>query len=116
MAVVADPEDLADALLSGTVDAAGIELSAEAPLLAITDLSVDFPTVDGVVHAVRGLTFSLRPGEVLAGVGEGGSGTRVTGLAGAGRPPGWRSSAFPTRRSLPATIPTSSRVGCARGR
>jgi peptide/nickel transport system ATP-binding protein len=81
MAVVADPEDLADALLSGTVDEAGIELSAEAPLLAITDLSVDFPTVDGVVHAVRGLTFSLRPREVLAVVGESGSGKSVTALA-----------------------------------
>ena len=79
--MVAEPEDLADALLSGTADEAGIELSAEAPLLAITDLSVDFPTVDGVVHAVRGLTFSLRPGEVLAVVGESGSGKSVTALA-----------------------------------
>jgi len=34
MAVVADPERLSDALLSGTADEAGIELSAEAPLLA----------------------------------------------------------------------------------
>jgi peptide/nickel transport system ATP-binding protein len=79
--VVADPERLGDALLAGTVDDAGIELSAEAPLLAITDLSVDFPTVDGVVHAVRGLTFSLRPREVLAVVGESGSGKSVTALA-----------------------------------
>src|SRR5256714_9286996 len=81
MAVVADPEDLADALLSGTVDEAGIELSADAPLLAVTDLSVDFPTIDGVVHAVRGLTFSLMTGEVLAVVGESGSGKSVTALA-----------------------------------
>jgi oligopeptide/dipeptide ABC transporter ATP-binding protein len=79
--VVADPERLSDALLSGTVDLAGIELSAEAPLLAVTDLSVDFPTIDGIVHAVRGLTFSLGPGEVLAVVGESGSGKSVTALA-----------------------------------
>src|SRR5205085_11931302 len=69
------------ARLSGTVATAGIALSAEGPLLAITDLSVDFPTVDGVVHAVRGLPFSLRPGEVLAVVGESGSGQSVTALA-----------------------------------
>jgi oligopeptide/dipeptide ABC transporter ATP-binding protein len=79
--VVADPEQLGEALLSGTVDLAGIELSAEAPLLAVTDLSVDFPTIDGMVHAVRGLTFSLGPGEVLAVVGESGSGKSVTALA-----------------------------------
>src|SRR5207302_7707343 len=71
----------ADALPTGTVHAAGNEPSAEAPLLSITDLRVDYPTVDGVVHAERGLTFSLRPGEVLAVVGESGSGKSVTALA-----------------------------------
>jgi peptide/nickel transport system ATP-binding protein len=79
--MVAEPEEIGEVLLSGTAEEAGIELSADAPLLAVTDLSVDFPTMDGVVHAVRGLTFSLRPGEVLAVVGESGAGKSVTALS-----------------------------------
>jgi ABC-type dipeptide/oligopeptide/nickel transport system ATPase component len=43
-------------------------------VLEVDDLNVRFPTEDGVVHAVRGVTFSLRPGEVLGIVGESGSG------------------------------------------
>jgi oligopeptide/dipeptide ABC transporter ATP-binding protein len=50
-------------------------------VLEVDDLDVRFPTDDGVVHAVRGVTFSLRPGEVLGIVGESGSGKSVTSLA-----------------------------------
>ena len=51
------------------------------PALQIDRLEVDFPTKDGVVHAVRGVNFALEPGEVLGIVGESGSGKSVTALA-----------------------------------
>ena len=50
-------------------------------LLEVADLSVDFPSDDGVVHAVRGVTYGLSSGEVLAIVGESGSGKSVSCLA-----------------------------------
>ena len=57
-------------------------------LLEVEDLNVRFPTEDGVVHAVRGVSFALRPGEVLGIVGESGSGKSVTSLAIMGLLPG----------------------------
>jgi peptide/nickel transport system ATP-binding protein len=50
-------------------------------LLEVKDLEVHFPTEDGVVHAVRGVSFLLGPGEVLGIVGESGSGKSVTSMA-----------------------------------
>jgi oligopeptide/dipeptide ABC transporter ATP-binding protein len=52
-----------------------------APLLDVDDLRVSFPTQDGVVNAVRGVSYTLRAGEVLGIVGESGSGKSVTSLA-----------------------------------
>ena len=44
------------------------------PLLAVDNLTVSFPTADGTVQAVRGLSFSVEPGKTLGVVGESGSG------------------------------------------
>jgi peptide/nickel transport system ATP-binding protein len=49
--------------------------------LEVTDLSVGFPTDDGLVKAVRGVTFQVRRGESVGIVGESGAGKSVTSLA-----------------------------------
>jgi peptide/nickel transport system ATP-binding protein len=56
-------------------------LSAAPPLLEVADLKTWFFTRDGVVRAVDGVSFAVRPGETLAIVGESGCGKSVTALS-----------------------------------
>jgi len=50
-------------------------------LLEIEDLSVDFPSHSGVMHAVENVSLSLDVGDVLGIVGESGSGKSVSMMA-----------------------------------
>jgi oligopeptide/dipeptide ABC transporter ATP-binding protein len=50
-------------------------------LLEVVDLRVGFPSEHGELQAVRGVTFSLKPGERAGIVGESGSGKSVTVMA-----------------------------------
>src|SRR5213082_1132436 len=50
-------------------------------LLDVRNLTVEFPTREGVVHAVSDLTYTLSRGETLGIVGESGSGKSVSNLA-----------------------------------
>lgn len=56
-------------------------MSSDKPALEVRDLTVDFPTDDGVVHAVRGVSLDVSDGDVIGIVGESGCGKSVTSLA-----------------------------------
>ena len=61
---------------SGTQTAAAVG----EPLLRVEDLHVEFPTDDGIVHAVDGITYEVHTGRTLGIVGESGSGKTVSSL------------------------------------
>ncbi|HEY3115744.1 MAG TPA: ABC transporter ATP-binding protein [Chloroflexota bacterium] len=54
--------------------------SSEA-LLEIRNLRTEFPTREGIVHAVNGVTFKVMPGEAVGLVGESGCGKSITALS-----------------------------------
>jgi oligopeptide/dipeptide ABC transporter ATP-binding protein len=75
-------------------------------LLDVRDLTVSFATADGVVQAVRGVSFGLDRGRTLGIVGESGSGKTVSALTVVGLTRGARTSGealFDGRDLLKAT-------------
>ena len=56
-------------------------MTGSEPILEVRDLGVQFQSPQGIVHAVRDVSFSVGPGEIVALVGESGSGKSTIGLA-----------------------------------
>jgi oligopeptide/dipeptide ABC transporter ATP-binding protein len=69
--------------------AATTEAPGAAPLLSVRNLSVEYSTADGTVHAVSDISFDVFPRETVGLVGESGCGKTATCLAILGllRPP-----------------------------
>lgn len=57
------------------------DFSGLAPVLQVQDLTISFPDRHSGVNVVNGVSFDVRPGEVLGLVGESGCGKSLTSLA-----------------------------------
>ena len=86
-------------------------------LLEVTDLTVSFPTADGVVRAVRGVSFGVEAGRTLGIVGESGSGKTVLTQTLLGLTPGADvSGPRPVRRDRPAAAQRGRSCGTSAAR
>ena len=67
-----------------------MEASVDSPVLSVRNLQTVYETRSATVHAVREVSFDLRPGERLGIVGESGSGKSALALSVMGliEPPG----------------------------
>jgi oligopeptide/dipeptide ABC transporter ATP-binding protein len=76
-------------MTSSSTNPPGVEIGVQAStveddpnaVLVVDNLTVSFPTDDGPVHAVRGVSYTLRAGESMGIVGESGSGKSVSSMA-----------------------------------
>jgi len=53
----------------------------QTPIVSVSNLNVEFRLRNGIVHAVKNVSFELKPGRTLGLVGESGSGKSVTARA-----------------------------------
>jgi oligopeptide transport system ATP-binding protein len=63
------------------LEAAGADQSLQGALLEVSGLEVEFRTANGIAYALRGVDLRLEGGQVLAILGESGSGKSVTARA-----------------------------------
>jgi peptide/nickel transport system ATP-binding protein len=70
-----------ETLTSEATEPAPPSPKADEPYLVVDDLTVQFPTYDGLVQAVTELSYSVDLGETLGIVGESGSGKSVSSMA-----------------------------------
>jgi peptide/nickel transport system ATP-binding protein len=66
------------------------DAASKAPILSVRDLSIVFERRNELLTAIDGVSFDIRPGEILGIVGESGAGKSLTGTAVIGlvEPPG----------------------------
>jgi peptide/nickel transport system ATP-binding protein len=71
---------MTDSSVATNPSAGGVLVGGPTAFLDVRDLRIHFPTDDGVVKSVDGLSFKLERGRTLGIVGESGSGKSVTSL------------------------------------